>query len=76
MHWRECFRGIQQQDAIEVRCYRSRDLQKAVLERELSGDTAAGGNRSRRLLRSRDLQKAAKGCAGVNAFGGYSSRRL
>ena len=32
------FRGIQQQEAIEVRGYRSRGLERAVLEGELFGE--------------------------------------
>ena len=47
--WRESFRGIQQQEAIEVRSYRSRVLERLVLDGELSGDTAARGYRSRKL---------------------------
>ena len=46
---RESFRGIQQQEAIQVGGYRSRGLERPVLERELSGDTAAGGYRGKRL---------------------------
>ena len=46
MCWRECFRGAQQLGAIEIRSYRSRGLEKPVLERELSEDIAAGGYRS------------------------------
>ena len=40
------FRGIPQQDAIEVGGYRSRGLERAVLERAFEG---AGCYRSRRI---------------------------
>ena len=40
----------QQQEAIEVGGYRSRGLEWAVLERELPGDAAAGGYRSREAI--------------------------
>ena len=46
---RESIRGIQQQEAIEVGSYRIRGLERDVLERELPGDTAAGGYRSSRV---------------------------
>ena len=39
--WREGFRWIQQHDNIEVRGYRRQGLERHVLEREPSGDTAA-----------------------------------
>ena len=45
--WRKSFREIQQQGAIEVGGYRSRGLERAVLEIELPGDTAAGGHNVR-----------------------------
>ena len=44
---RESFRGDKQQEAIGVRGYQSRGLERAVLERELSLDTAARGYRSK-----------------------------
>ena len=47
--WRESFRGIQQQAAIEVGGHTSEGLERAVLEREPSGHTASGGYRSRSL---------------------------
>ena len=47
--WKRLCWRIQQQGAIEVRGYRSKVLEKAMLDGELSGDTAAGGYRSRRV---------------------------
>ena len=40
LRWRESFRGIQQQEAIKVTLggYRSRGLERAVMQTELSGD--------------------------------------
>ena len=39
--WRVSFRRIEQQGAIEVEGYRSRGLERIVLEGELLGDIAA-----------------------------------
>ena len=73
----ESFQGIQQQEAIEVGSYRSRDLERPELERELRGiqqleANGVGG------YRSRSLEKAVPKIelSGDTAARGYRSRRL
>ena len=63
---------MQQQEAVEEGGYRSRSLGKALLAREmeLSGDTAAGGYRSGRVLKYGTQQQEAI------EVGGYRSMSL
>ena len=56
-------RGIQKQEAIEVGDYRSRGMEKAVLERELSGE--AEGCSQRRVSGGREeegMKEERMGC--------------
>ena len=75
--WRERFRGIQQQEPIDVRGNRSRGLERPVLDRSKGSGKACAGREAFGGISSRSLYKLAaievgvwKGLCGRESFRG------